>query len=90
MSNGPAVLTTRSQAAGSDTSSTANEPPIAAATLAPPASSMSVTTTWAPASASANAVALPMPLAPPVTMARRSVSSMVIVAVLNPLLIDTK
>ncbi|MEQ9164113.1 MAG: hypothetical protein RLN74_15465 [Ilumatobacter fluminis] len=80
------MATTRSQADGSLTSSMANEPPISAATLAPPASSMSVTTTSAPASAMAIAAAFPMPLAPPVTIAFRSASS----TVLNPLLIDNK
>ncbi len=85
MSNGPATVTTRSHASGSVTSSIENVPPIRSATEAPPASSMSVTTTSAPASAMAIAVALPMPLAPPVTIARRSASSVT----LNPLLTST-
>jgi len=81
MSNGSAVATRRSHAAGSPTSSIANVPPVCSATWAPPASSMSVTTTSAPSSAIAIAVARPIPLAPPVTIARRSASCIA----LNPL-----
>src|SRR5262245_13840987 len=60
--------------ASSVTSTGTNRPPTSSAALRPPASSTSPTTTRAPSAARRRTDASPIPLAPPVTTATRSVS----------------